>query len=148
MESTSATINATREFPHPAASVFVRWISPETRQRWEAGPDTGMTYDAFDTREGGVETVRIAQDGKEVGHMLQNVHRLVRDRLIACSVAGVFGGTLTMLMQAVIEFQTTDEGSRPPPRSSTLLEATFKRSTRPAGPGFSTGWKLTSRNTG
>lgn len=112
MESTSATINVTRELPHPAESVFAHWISPETRLRWEAGPDSGMTYDAFDTREGGVETVRIIQDGKEIGHMFQNTHRLVEGRLMAYSLTGVFGGVLTTLMQIAIEFQPTDEGCR------------------------------------
>ena len=112
MQSTSATIMATRAFPHPAESVFAHWISPETRLRWEAGPDSGMTYDAFDTREGGVETVRIIQDGKEVGHMFQNTHRLVEGRLMAYSLTGVFGGVLTTLMQIAIEFRPTDEGCR------------------------------------
>ena len=110
MQSTSATINVTRELPHPADSVFAHWISSETRLRWEAGPDTGMTYDAFDTREGGVETVRIVQDGKEIGHMFQNTHRLVEGRLMAYSLTGVFGGVLTTLMQIVVEFRPTDEG--------------------------------------
>ncbi len=38
-------------------SLFAHWSSPETRRRREVGPDTGMRYEAFDTREGGVERV-------------------------------------------------------------------------------------------
>lgn len=112
MKSSTATVRATRDFDLPVAAVYAHWVSPEARQRWEAGPDTGMTYDAFDTRPGGTETVRITADGKEVGHLIQTHHRVEENELIASSMIGVFGGAVTMMSAIVVEFSATDTGSR------------------------------------
>ena len=112
MQASVATVRATRDFDLPVAAVYAHWLSPEARQRWEAGPGTGMTYDSFDTRTGGTETVRVIADGKEVGHLVQTHHRVEENRLIASSMVGVFGGEVTMMSAIVVEFAATDTGSR------------------------------------
>ena len=112
MQASHATIQVTRDFSYPVNSVFAHWTSPETRQRWEAGPDTGMTYDAFDTREGGVEIVRIHKAGNEVGHMVQSHLRFVANELISSSIIGVFGEIVKSAMTVTIEFSPTETGSR------------------------------------
>ena len=112
MKATHATIIVTREFPHPVEAVFAHWTSPETRKRWEAGPDTGMSYDEFDTREGGVEIVRIQKYGREIGHMVQSHLRLVENALTSTSIVGVFDGEVTSSMNVTIEFSATDHGCR------------------------------------
>jgi len=112
VKSSTATVRATRDFDLPVAAVYTHWINPEARQRWEAGPETGMTYDAFDTRPGGTETVRISAEGKEVGHLVQTHHRVEENRLIASSMLGVFGGAVTMMSAIVVEFSATDTGTR------------------------------------
>ena len=112
MKAATATIRATRDFDIGVETLWAHWTSPETRARWEAGPDTGMAYDAFDTRTGGVEIVRITHDGAEVGQMTQAHHRVEPPRLLATTTTGAFGGVTTMLMTLVIEFTDTRKGSR------------------------------------
>jgi len=112
MQTSVATIHASRAFDLPVGAVFAHWIAPETRQRWEAGPETGMRYDAFDTRPGGTETVRVLHDGAEVGHLIQTHHRIEENRLMASSMVGVFGGQPTMMTALVVEFTATDTGCR------------------------------------
>ncbi len=107
-----ADIAVFRDFDLPVESLFAHWTSPETRQRWEAGPGTGMRYEAFDTREGGVEKVIVTQEGKEVGHMLQRILRLEDNALLVSAIEGHFGGRVTMAMCVVIQFEATDKGSR------------------------------------
>jgi uncharacterized protein YndB with AHSA1/START domain len=112
MQTSVATIRAARDFEYPVEAVFAHWISPESRKRWEAGPDTGMVYDAFDTREGGTETVRVMQGGTEVGQLIQTHHRIVENRLLASSMLGIFGGVTTMMTALVVEFTPTPTGCR------------------------------------
>jgi uncharacterized protein YndB with AHSA1/START domain len=112
MRTTTATVHAARDFALPVEDVFAHWVSPETRRRWEAGPDTGMTYDAFDTRPGGTETIRVTQDGEEVGQLVQTHHRVEENRLIASSMVGTFGGEVAMLTALVVEFTPTEAGTR------------------------------------
>ncbi len=112
MQASVATVRATRDFDRPVESVFAHWIDPVARQRWEAGPDTGMVYDRFDTRAGGVETIRVVKDGAEIGHLTQTHHRVEQNRLIASSMVGTFGGVVTMMTALVVEFATTETGSR------------------------------------
>lgn len=112
MQSSVATIHVSRDFDFPVEAIFAHWISPETRVRWEAGPETGMTYDAFDTRPGGTETVRISHDGAEVGRLIQSHHRIEENSLIASSMVGIFGGQATLMTALVVEFSATDTGSR------------------------------------
>ena len=112
MTPTAVTIHAEKVLPYPPAAVFAHWISPETRQRWEAGPETGMTYDAFDTREGGVEIVRIHHEGNEVGHMTQRIERMIPDEMLAVSIAGTFGGVTSLMMQLVMRFEAHPKGTR------------------------------------
>ena len=107
-----ADISVTRDFDLPVESLFAHWTSPETRERWEAGPDTGMRYEAFDTREGGVEKVAIMQDGNEVGHMLQRILRLEQNALLVSAIEGHFDGRVTMIMCVVIQFEAVGRGSR------------------------------------
>ena len=110
MTPSTATITRTRDFDHPVEAIFAHWTSPETRLRWETGPDTGMKYDEFDTRDGGVEVVRIIKDGTEVGHMVQSHLKFVENEMIATSVIGVFGGETTTIMSVVIEFSPKGDG--------------------------------------
>lgn len=110
MHTSHALISATRTFDHSAANLFAHWTSPETRQRWEAGPDTGMRYDAFDTRDGGIETVRIFKDGKEVGQMVQSIYIFEPGKRIAYSVVGSFADKITTLMTVIVEFSDLGEG--------------------------------------
>lgn len=112
MTPSTATIHRTREFDHPVEAIFAHWTSPEARQRWETGPDTGMAYDEFDTRDGGIEVVRIFKDDKEVGHMVQSHLRLIPNELIATSIYGVFGDETTTIMSVVVEFTPTEKGCR------------------------------------
>ena len=71
-----------------------------------------MSYDAFDTREGGVEIVRIHKDGNEVGHMVQSHLRFVENELISMSIIGVFGETVKSAMTVTLEFSPTETGTR------------------------------------
>jgi uncharacterized protein YndB with AHSA1/START domain len=112
MQASVATIRASRDFDLPVAAVYAHWVDPTARQRWEAGPDTGMVYDRFDTRPGGTETVRILGDGQEVGHLVQTHHRVEENRLIASSMIGVFSGEVTMMTALIVEFSQTETGSR------------------------------------
>ena len=112
MPATVATVRASRDFDVPVAAVYAHWVSPEARQRWEAGPDTGMAYDSFDTRAGGTETVRVINDGAEVGQLIQTHHRVEENQLIASSMVGVFGGQVTMMTALVVEFIATETGTR------------------------------------
>ena len=108
MRTTFATIHTSRDFDVPVEALFAHWTSPETRVRWEAGPESGMVYDGFDTREGGVETVRIMHDGAEVGHMVQRIQRCEPGALLAVAIEGHFGGSVSMLMSVVVEFEETE----------------------------------------
>ncbi len=110
MKATHATIIVSREYQYPVGSIFAHWTSTAARQRWEVGPDTGMAYDEFDTREGGVEIVRIHKNGKETGHMVQSHLRFVQNELISTSIVGVFGGAVSSAMMVTIEFSSTDAG--------------------------------------
>lgn len=112
MKPSFATIERTREFSYPVETIFKHWTSPAARMRWECGPDTGMVYDAFDTREGGIEVVRIMNDGKEVGHMVQSHLKFVENEAMATTVYGEFGGETTTIMSVVIEFSETENGSK------------------------------------
>jgi uncharacterized protein YndB with AHSA1/START domain len=112
MQTTTATVRAARDFDLPVEDIFAHWTSPETRVRWEAGPDTGMVYDGFDTRPGGTETVRVMKDGQEVGRMIQTHLRIEPGRLMASTMVGIFGGTVTMMSALVVEFIATETGSR------------------------------------
>ncbi len=112
MTTATATIHRTRDYEHPVEAIFAHWVSPEARQRWECGLDTGMAYDDFDTREGGIEVVRIKKDGKELGHMVQSHLRLIPNEMIATSIYGVFGEETTTIMSVVVEFSSTSSGSR------------------------------------
>lgn len=107
-----ATIRAERSFDHPADAIFAHWISPETRVRWEAGPETGMRYDAFDTRPGGTETVRVFDGDAEVGHMLQRILAVEPGRLLVIAIEGHFGGAATMAMLVTIIFADRQGGSK------------------------------------
>jgi uncharacterized protein YndB with AHSA1/START domain len=111
MTCAHATIHVSRDFDHPVAAIFAHWTSPETRVRWEAGPDTGMRYDAFDTRPGAVETVRVFDDTAEIGHMLQRIHAVAPEALVS-SVEGHFGGALTMVMIVSVRFVACAGGCR------------------------------------
>ncbi|MDG4649665.1 SRPBCC domain-containing protein [Roseibacterium sp. SDUM158017] len=112
MRTSVATIRAARDFALPVEDIFAHWTSPVTRRRWEAGPDTGMVYDGFDTRPGGTETVRVMQDGREIGRMIQTHLRVDENRLLASSMVGIFGGVVTMMTALVVEFIATEDGSR------------------------------------
>ena len=112
MSVSFADISVVRDFELPVESLFVHWTSPKTRQRREAGPDTGMSYGAFDTREGGVEKVVVTHDGNEVGHMLQRVLRLEANSPLVSAIEGHFGGRVAMAMCVDIRFKATDNGSR------------------------------------
>lgn len=112
MTVTTALIRTSRAFPYPVAAIYAHWTSPETRQRWEAGPESGMRYDAFDTRPGATEIVRITHDGQEIGHLAQTVQAMTENERMAVQITGTFGGAMTMLMQLVLHFSATDDGSR------------------------------------
>jgi uncharacterized protein YndB with AHSA1/START domain len=112
MHTTFATVRAARDFALPVEDVFAHWVSPETRRRWEAGPDSGMVYDAFDTRPGGIEIVRVFQDGTEIGRLIQTHHRIDENRLIASSMVGIFGGRVTTMTALAVEFSRTEAGTR------------------------------------
>lgn len=98
------TIKLSRSFPAPRSVVFHHWTDPVARQRWEAGPETGMQYDAFDTRTGGQEIVRVTHEGNEVGHMVQKHVLFLPDTRLVTHVIGIFGGEPTMTMQLVMTF--------------------------------------------
>lgn len=106
------TITAGRDFDHPRSAIYAHWVSPETRQRWEAGPDTGMSYDAFDTRPGGTEIVRVTHEGQEVGHMVQRIVAVEEDTMLVSQIEGHFGGAVTLAMTVVVRFEDTATGSR------------------------------------
>ncbi len=112
MTPSIATIERTRDNSHPVEAIFAQWTSPAARMRWECGPDTGMVYDAFDTREGGIEVIRIMNDGKEVGHMVQSHLKLVPNEMIATTVYGEFGGQTTTIMSVIVEFSETEDGCK------------------------------------
>ncbi|MEM9969739.1 MAG: SRPBCC domain-containing protein [Pseudomonadota bacterium] len=112
MNFTTATIHRTREFDYSVDAIYAHWTHPDARQRWECGPDTGMKYDAFDTREGGIEVVRIFNDGNEVGHMVQSHLKVVPNECIATAVYGEFGGETTTIMSVLVEFTSTERGCK------------------------------------
>ena len=117
MPASFADVSMTQDFDLPVESLFAHWTSPETRQRWEVGPDTGMHYETFDTREGGVEKVVVTHEGNEIGHMLQRILRLEDNALLVFAIEGHFGGRVTMAMCVVIQFEATGSGSRLSARS-------------------------------
>ncbi len=112
MAASFADIYVTRDFKIPVEVLFAHWTSSETRQRWEAGPDIGMRYEAFDTREGGNEKVIVTHEGKEVGFMLRRTLRLEADSLLVTAIEGHVGGKVTFAKCAVIQFDATATGSR------------------------------------
>lgn len=111
-EPTFATIRASREFDCAVETLFEHWTSPETRVRWEAGPDSGMRYLNFDTREGGVERLEVSFDGKVIGEMVQRITVLRPNDVLVATITGHFGGRITMVMQVTCRFEKTAEGSR------------------------------------
>ena len=119
MLSKSTTIKADCDLPYPRDRVFAHWVSPETRKRWEVGPDTNLSHDGFDTREGGVEVVRILNNGQEVGQMTQTFHGVIENELLASTTSYRIGEETTMLMQLAIEFSDHEGGTR----ISTLAQA-------------------------
>jgi len=123
MQAGVATIRAARDFDQPVEVVYAHWVDPVARQRWEAGPDTGMVYDAFDTRPGGTEVIRVMKDGVRIGHLTQTHHRVEENRLIASSMVGVFGGEVTMMTALIVEFLTRDTGGKTGSRIETLAQA-------------------------
>jgi len=113
MNTKYGTIVRSRDFALPVEAVYSHWVTPEARRRWETGGGTNMRYDAFDTRTGGQETVRIFNDeGAEIGHMLQHHHRVENNHLLATTIEAVFNGQVSMLMYVVVEFHPTDTGCR------------------------------------
>jgi len=112
MKPAHTTVEITRDFDISADALFAHWVSPKTRLRWEAGPDTGMKYDAFDTRSGGREIVRIFEGGAEIGRMVQSVHVVEPGDHIATSIEATFDGVVTMLMQTTVQFERTKNGTR------------------------------------
>ncbi len=112
MAASFADISVTRDFDVPVELLFAHWTCPETRQRWEAGPDIGRRYEAFDTRECSVEKVIVAHEGNDVGYMLQRILRLEANSLLVSAIEGHFGGRVTVAMCVVTQFEATDSGSR------------------------------------
>ena len=107
-----ATIRAVRDFDCPVETLFTHWTSPETRVRWEAGPDSGMRYLNFDTREGGVERLEVSVDGQVVGEMVQRITVLRPNEVLVATITGHFGGRITMVMQVTCRFERAADGSR------------------------------------
>lgn len=112
MRPAFATVEVTLDLPYPPAEVFAHWVSPETRVRWEAGPDSGMTYEGFDTRPGGVETIRVHHDGGEIGRLVQRVQSVDDGSRIVSTIEGHFNDTLSLLLSVVVSFEPTDIGTR------------------------------------
>ena len=106
------SVSVTRDIAADPAAVFAHWTSPETRQRWETGPDTGMKYDAFDTREGGTEIVRVFESGTEIGHMVQRIKVLKPGDLLVSTIDAVFNDKLNMIMTVCVRFERHKSGTR------------------------------------
>ena len=111
-EPAFATIQVARDFDCPVDTLYAHWTSPETRVRWEAGPDSGMRYLNFDTREGGVERSEVSADGTVVGEMVQHIMALRENELLVAAITGHFGGRVTMVMQVTCRVEATADGSR------------------------------------
>ena len=111
-EPAFATIQVACDFDCPVDTLYAHWTSPETRVRWEAGPDSGMRYLNFDTREGGVERLEVSADGQVVGEMVQRIIALRENELLVSAITGHFGGRITMVMQVTCRFEATADGSR------------------------------------
>ena len=107
-----ATIRAARDFGCPVEILFAHWTSPETRIRWEAGPESGMRYLNFDTREGGVERLQVSVGGQMVGEMVQRITVMRANEVLVSTITGHFGGRITMVMQVTCRFEKTASGSR------------------------------------
>jgi len=114
MNTKYGTIVRSRDFALPVEAVFTHWVNPEARRRWETGGGINMRYDAFDTRTGGQETVRIFNDeGAEIGHFIQHHRRVEKNRLLATTIEAVSTqGQVDMLSYVVVEFHPTDAGCR------------------------------------
>lgn len=113
MTVSTALIETSRHFPgHSPDAIFQRWTVPVCRRRWETPDGSGMSYEAFDLREGGVERVAIHQDGAEIGRLVQRIVRLDPPRLIVVSTEGHFGGAPAMTMQIATAFAAEGGGTR------------------------------------
>lgn len=111
-EPAFATIRAVRDFDCPVEALFAHWTSPETRVRWEAGPDSGMRYLEFDTREGGVERLQVSVGGRVAGEMVQRITMLRPNEMLVSTITGHFGGKISMVIQVTCRFERTTAGSR------------------------------------
>ena len=112
MTPAHVTVSVTREFEATPIDLFAHWTSPATRVRWEAGPETGMRYDGFDTRSGGEEIVRIFEGRTEIGHMVQTIRHFAPGDLLVSVIKGYFGGELTMLLLVSVQFERSPTGTR------------------------------------
>lgn len=106
------TVSVSRDIAGDPAAIFAHWTSPKTRVRWEAGPDTGMKYDSFDTREGGREIVRIFEKDVEIGHMVQTIKVLRPGDLLVSTVEAIFNDDLNMLMTVSVQFERHKGGTK------------------------------------
>lgn len=112
MTPAHTTVSIERTFDASPTDLFAHWTSPATRQRWEAGPDTGMRYDAFDTRAGGRETVRVFEGKEEIGQMIQDIKVCQPGDLIVSTINGVFQQSLTMIITVAVQFERISTGTR------------------------------------
>ncbi len=106
------TVEVSRDFDRPAGAVFAHWMDPEGRRRWETPEGSGMSYAAFDTREGGHEEVIVAPGGAEVGRVITDIRVLREGALAVIQGRGVFGGAVAMTMQTVFRVEPEGMGCR------------------------------------
>lgn len=112
MTPSFATITAETTVAGPPAAVFQHWIAPESRQRWEAPPESGMRYLNFASGPGEVEVIEITHDGQVIGAMDQTLVVIEPPRLIVSQIVGTFHGTTSLIMQVVMRFEEVAEGTR------------------------------------
>ncbi|MEO0990719.1 MAG: SRPBCC domain-containing protein [Pseudomonadota bacterium] len=98
----------TWEFDQSVAEIYSHWVCPDARARYEL--DEGLTCENFDLRECGVETIRIAHEGREVGVQVQRYHSVVPNQVIVMSIDGHSNGVQGILMQVAIQFDEASKG--------------------------------------
>lgn len=107
-----AHIQKTTQIDGPRGAVYVHWLDPESRQRWEAPESSGMRYLNFAPRQGGVERIEISADGKKIGEMVQHIVVMQAPELVVSHIIGTFNGQTTLTMQVTMQFEETATGTR------------------------------------
>lgn len=113
MHVQAGTVDLTREFRHPVASVFAAWASAEAQLEWgDPGDGWSLAFDRFAFTVGERDTCRFGPAGGP--QLVNDVDYLVieTDRRIVCSTCLRGAQGLSFAGTLAVTFSTAEAGTR------------------------------------